>query len=61
MLVMIIKLIQKNSKKKKMKNNNLSVKNLGELFVLNERNEQVKLSSLWKEKTAVLVFVRHFG
>jgi hypothetical protein len=44
-----------------MKNTNLSVKNLGELFVLNERNEQVKLSSLWKGKTAVLVFVRHFG
>jgi hypothetical protein len=44
-----------------MKNSNLSVKNLGELAVLNEQNEQVKLSTLWKDKTGVLVFVRHFG
>ncbi len=44
-----------------METNNLSVEDLGELAVLNDRNEQVKLSSLWKEKTAVLVFVRHFG
>ena len=44
-----------------MKNDNVSVKNLGELFVHNERKEPVKLSSFWKEETAVLVFVRHFG
>ena len=44
-----------------MENNTVSVNNLGELSVHNERNEPVKLSSLWKKKTAVLVFVRHFG
>jgi hypothetical protein len=40
---------------------NISTENLGELTVLNEQREQVKISTLWREKTAVLVFIRHFG
>ena len=44
-----------------MKKNRVSVDSFGELFVRNEQGEQVKLASLWKEKTGVLVFVRHFG
>ena len=40
---------------------NVSTQVLGELTVLNELREQVKVSTLWCEKTAVLVFVRHFG
>lgn len=44
-----------------MEKNTVSVKHLGELLVHDEQNEPVKLSSLWQEKTAVLVFVRHFG
>ena len=44
-----------------MKKNTVSVDILGELSVHNEQGEQVKLASLWKEKTGVLVFVRHFG
>lgn len=39
----------------------VSIKSLGELTVLNGQEEPVKLSSLWKNRTAVLVFVRHFG
>lgn len=44
-----------------METNKISTKNLGELAVLNEQNEQVKLSTLWKGQTGILVFVRHFG
>jgi hypothetical protein len=40
---------------------NISTENLGELTVLNEQREQVKISTLWREKTAVLLFIRHFG
>ena len=40
---------------------NVSTENLGELTVLSEQREQVKISTLWRKKTAVLVFVRHFG
>ncbi len=39
----------------------VSTKNFGEIAVLDEQGRQVALSSLWREKTAVLVFVRHFG
>lgn len=39
----------------------VSVKELGEATVLNEQGEQIKLSTLWYKKTAVFVFVRHFG
>ena len=34
---------------------------LGSMNVVDEDNGQVLLSSFWQEKTAVLVFVRHFG
>ena len=44
-----------------METNNVSVEDLGELVVLNDRNEPVKLSTLWQDKPALLVFVRHFG
>lgn len=39
----------------------ISVEEFGSLNVYNESEETVKLSTLWQEKTAVLVFVRHFG
>jgi hypothetical protein len=39
----------------------ISVESLGEQTVLNGQGEPVKLSSLWENRTAVLVFVRHFG
>nr|WP_269719601.1 hypothetical protein [Desulforapulum autotrophicum] len=38
-----------------------STDDLGGLFVLNEQNDPVKVSDFWRERTAVLVFVRHFG
>lgn len=38
-----------------------STHELGEITVLDEGSEPVKLSSLWKERPAALVFVRHFG
>ena len=34
---------------------------LAKLKVLDERGGEVELGTLWREKTAVLVFVRHFG
>jgi len=37
------------------------IQQLGELPVMDENRESVILSSLWKEKKSVLVFVRHFG
>jgi hypothetical protein len=40
---------------------NVSTIDLGEVTVLNEQGEPVKLSTLWRERTAALVFVRHFG
>lgn len=40
---------------------NVSIEHFGELTVLNEQREQVKISMLWRRKTALLVFVRHFG
>ncbi len=40
---------------------NVSTKDLGEVILLNETREQVKVSTLWRKKTAALVFVRHFG
>lgn len=34
---------------------------LATLSVLDARGEPVALASLWSERPAVLVFVRHFG
>jgi hypothetical protein len=39
----------------------ISTEALGEVRVLNEQGEEVKLSTLWNKRTAALVFVRHFG
>jgi|GEM_PF-1335239 len=40
---------------------NVSTQDFGELTVLNEQREQVKISTQWRKRTAVFVFVRHFG
>jgi hypothetical protein len=34
---------------------------LAKMTVLDERGEKVELGTLWRDKPAVLVFVRHFG
>jgi hypothetical protein len=34
---------------------------LAKLTVLDESNRTIELGSLWKDRAAVLVFVRHFG
>ena len=34
---------------------------LASMTVLDEQGEKVPLGTLWREKPAVLVFVRHFG
>ncbi len=39
----------------------VSTENLGQVTVLNELGKKVRLSSLWRQRTAALVFVRHFG
>jgi len=44
-----------------MKANHIPIDDVGELLVLNEHREQIRISDLWKERTAILVFVRHFG
>lgn len=36
-------------------------KEFAECSILAEDNSQIQIQSFWKEKTAVLVFVRHFG
>ena len=44
-----------------MKPDTLCAKDLEGLSMLDDKNERIKLSDLWKDKTAVLVFIRHFG
>jgi hypothetical protein len=34
---------------------------LAKMTVLDEQGAAVELGSLWRDKTAVLVFTRHFG
>jgi hypothetical protein len=34
---------------------------LGTIRVLDTNGKEVKLGDLWRERPAVLVFVRHFG
>jgi hypothetical protein len=34
---------------------------LGRLTVLDEERRSVRLEELWRERPAVLVFLRHFG
>jgi len=44
-----------------MENKSVSTQDLGEVILLNEKGGQVKVSTLWRKRTAALVFVRHFG
>ena len=44
-----------------MKKADISVEKLGQLTVLDQDRNRVKLSELWTDNTAVIVFVRHFG
>jgi len=44
-----------------MTSTDISVGELGALCVVNENNDIVGLSDLWKKTQTVLVFVRHFG
>jgi hypothetical protein len=34
---------------------------LAKMTVLDEHGATIELGSLWRDRTAVLVFVRHFG
>ena len=34
---------------------------LAKLTVLDEQGKTIELGTLWRNKTAVLVFIRHFG
>jgi hypothetical protein len=38
-----------------------SAADLGALEVTDEHGADVRLDSLWRDRTAVLAFVRHFG
>jgi hypothetical protein len=44
-----------------MQKTDISIESLGALSVINGQGESVQLESLWENRTAVLVFVRHFG
>lgn len=39
----------------------ISIQQLGEISVVDEHKQRIKISTLWAEKTVVLVFIRHFG
>jgi peroxiredoxin len=39
----------------------IDILTLNRLKIINERNEEIVLSSLWKDHPAVIVFIRHFG
>jgi hypothetical protein len=38
-----------------------SAADLAHMTVLDEKGGKVELGTLWRDKTAVLAFVRHFG
>ena len=38
-----------------------TLQQLGEHTVLDEQKNAVQLSSLWRERKTVLMFIRHFG
>lgn len=44
-----------------MESANIDIEKFGDFEVYNEYSDTVKISSLWKDSTAVLVFIRHFG
>jgi len=37
------------------------IKELGELNVFDQNQQEIPLGTLWKDQKTVLVFVRHFG
>ena len=39
----------------------ISIEQLGSLTAYDECEEAIQLFTLWQKRTAVLVFVRHFG
>ena len=39
----------------------IDIEKFGSLEAVDEHNQAVVLSSLWQNKPAVMVFVRHFG
>jgi hypothetical protein len=39
----------------------IDITRFGNLVVFDEQNHPVELGSLWQDKPAVIVFVRHFG
>jgi hypothetical protein len=39
----------------------IPIKSLAGLTVVNEDSQDIALHSLWQDRTAVIVFVRHFG
>ncbi|MDJ0624160.1 MAG: hypothetical protein QNJ17_14420 [Desulfocapsaceae bacterium] len=44
-----------------MTNDSISVQQLGEITAYDEDEQKTTLATMWKEKKAVLIFVRHFG
>lgn len=44
-----------------MSDDSISVQQLGKILAYDENEQTTPLATLWQEKTAVLVFVRHFG
>ena len=40
---------------------NIDVEQLGRISVYDQDSGELPLANLWQEKTAVLVFIRHFG
>jgi len=39
----------------------ISTAQLGNVTLFGEESKQLKMYTLWQEKPAVLVFIRHFG
>jgi len=39
----------------------ISVEQFGSITVYDDCDKAIQLATLWQKKTAVLVFVRHFG
>jgi len=39
----------------------VSIEQLGQISLYDEYSNATKLAELWQEKTAVIVFIRHFG
>jgi hypothetical protein len=48
-------------KRENMEAYNVSVEQLGQLGVYDQKGQKIILSDLWTSQSTVLVFVRHFG